>query len=88
MVLHLECVALHPAGDHQPGQDLVRERAYIEEGAGRIDQLRKLALNDAPVDVFDGERRADDAGKRMQNDEAVAVGDEGGKRLAVRGLCE
>ena len=72
----------------RPGSKLVRQRADVEEGAGGVDQLRELALNDAPVDMLDGERRADDAGKRMQHDEAGAVGDEIGERLSLGGEGE
>ena len=85
VVLHLEGVALHAADDLQPRRDLVGQGADVEEGAGRVDQLRETALLDAAVGVLDGERRADHAVERMQHDEAGAVGDEVAQRLALGG---
>ncbi len=54
----------------------MRQGADVEEGTSRIDQLRKLAFDDASIDVLHLERSADDALQRMQHHEAGAVGDE------------
>ena len=65
-----------------PGNDLVGQGADVHERAGRVDQLGKAAVLDAAVDVLDLDRCAADACQRMQHDEAGAVGDEVGERLA------
>ena len=73
LVLHLEGVALHAAGDAQARQRLVGQGADVHERAGGVDQLGKAAVLDAAVDPLDLDRgTADalqrDAGRRSRSD--------------------
>ena len=50
LILHLEGVALHPAFGPQAGGDLVVQRADVEDGLRRTDEVGK-ARNFLAVDV-------------------------------------
>ena len=84
LVLHLEGVALHAAGDLEARRELVRQRAQIHHRLHRIDQVRKCRLDDAarrharrwPASA----RHALDG---MEDDEAGAVGEKVRDGLAL-----
>ena len=84
LVLHLEGVALHAAGDAHAGQDLVGQGADVHERAGRDRSAPGTGCaRRVPSTCSTSTGGAADAFQRMQDDEAGAVGDEVAERLAL-----
>ncbi len=84
LILHLEGVALHAAGDGESRREGVRQRPQVHHRLHRIDEIREARLDRAPVDALHGARFAGDALDRVQHDETGAVREEVGRRLPVR----
>ena len=80
VILGLEGVAFHAAGDLHPWQHLMGEGAKILERAGGVDQLGKGRAFRRAVDPEHLHRTAGDAVDRMEHDEACAVGAKIGDR--------
>lgn len=74
LVLHLERIAFHPAFGGNAGPDLMGDRPQILERLPRVDQVGKLCFHHAAVGVLDRDRAAGQAGDRMQDAEAAAIG--------------
>lgn len=74
LVLHLEHVAFHPAFGGDAGPDLMGDRPQILERLPRVDQVGKLCFHHAAVGVLDRDLAAGQAGDRMQDAEAAAIG--------------
>ena len=80
LVLHLERVALHAAGDAQARRRLVGDGAQVHHRLHGVDQIREFRVDHAAVDMLDARRPAGHALDCMQHHEAGAVGDEVGDR--------